>query len=246
MEALMFRSDRPILKYGLIAMSLALLAIAVALATTIAQAQTAGGVHGRVLDAQGRPVAGAEMRAYYSSYGGGQLQHGGTYNRGAITDRDGRYSISLRGLPPGLYYVSGAKDGVDLLPETPGTFGSNTTATRNFTQNLVETSSDDDYGNGAIFVAENALTDSTDLSGLEVTLRSRSGGQTITRTVRRTGEGQTITGIPFGAWEISARLNGRAVRIKAHEDWNGAFQSSVVMSGRPGVGERVMRAMIQP
>ena len=231
---------------GRLFVGLALMFTVAVVAACSAQAQSAGGVRGRVVDEQGRPVAGAEMRAYYSSYGGGQLQYGGTYNRGAVTDRDGRYSISLQGLPRGLYYVSGTKDGVDLIPERDETFGSHVMSVRNFTHGIVETTADDDYGNGAIFVAENSLTDFTDLTGLEVTLRSRENGRVITKTVRRTGEGQTVTGIPFGAYEISARLNGRPVRIKAHEDWDGAFTASVVMTARPGVGDRVMRTMIQP
>lgn len=222
-----------------------LLTAAAALWAAGSHAQSAGGVRGRVTDDQGRPVAGAQMRAYYQSYGGGQLQHGGSYNRGAVTDRDGRYSISLQGLPPGIYSVSGTKEGVNLTPQRDETFGSHVMSIRNFTHGYVESTDDDDYGNGAIFVAENAIGDYTDLTGLEVTFRSRDG-RVITKTVRRTGEGQSVTGIPFGTYEVSARLNGRPVRIKSHEHFNGAFTASVTMTSKPGVYDRMMRTQIQP
>jgi len=230
-----------------------LLAIALAfvsvLAATDALAQAKSGVvRGRVVDEGGRPVAGAVMIATYQSFGGGGLMYGARYNRKATTGADGRYAISLSGLPMGEYSVAGSHQGMSLTPENDATFASNAQAVRNFRHGIVESTADDDYGNGGILVTENNIGDYSDLDGLEVTLVSLNGGKTITRKVRRTGEGLTVTGIPFGGYRITARLNGRPVQLKlwGPEIFDRPFAASVDGKVQSGVMSRIMRVYVQP
>lgn len=205
-----------------------------------------GVVRGRVVDGQGRPVAGAEIGAFYRSYGGGQKLYGGSYNRQAVTGADGRYSISLAGLPPGEYLASGSFQSIDLVPENSNTFASNAQTVRNFSYRLVESSEDNSYGNGAILAVNNDIMDFTDLAGLELTVRSRETGQVYTKTVRRTGEGYAITGLPFGSFDVSARLHGRQMQIKPHNNASAPFAASTVLSVRKNDSTRVMYATIKP
>lgn len=204
-----------------------------------------GGVRGRVIDDAGRPVAGAQMGVYYRSFEGGQRLYGGSYNRQARTGADGRYSLSLNGMPRGEYVVSGTFEGVDLLPENPDTFASTVATVRNFTHRLVETTDDNDYGNGAILAVDTDIGDYTDIEGLELTLRSRDTGRVYTKTVRRTGEGYAVTGLPFGAFDVSARLGGRSIGIRPY-DGDAPFGSSVALSVRAGAVPPVMRALVRP
>lgn len=204
-----------------------------------------GAVQGRVVDEAGRPVAGAQMGAYYRSFEGGQKLYGGSYNRQVVTGADGRYSISLSGLPRGEYVVSGTYESIDLLPDNPATFASTVATVRNFTYRLVESTDDNAYGNGAILAVDTDIGDYTDLAGLELTLRSRETGKVYTKTVRRTGEGYAVTGLPFGAFDVSARLDGRPAQVKPY-DGDGPFAASVTLSVRSGAVPAVMRALVKP
>jgi len=141
--------------------------------------------------------------------------------------------------------VSGRLDGVDLLPENPATFASTVATVRNFTHRLVESTDDNAYGNGAILAVDTDIGDYTDLAGLELTLRSSETGRVYTRTVRRTGEGYAVTGLPFGTFDVSGRMGGRSVGIRPYSG-EGAFGASVTLSVRPGAVPPVMRAQIKP
>jgi len=229
---------------GLLIGAAVLVAALVMLFGGASEAQT-GGVRGRVVDDAGRPVAGAQIGVYYRSFEGGQRLYGGSYNRQTRTGADGRYSVSLQGMPRGEYVVSGSLDGIDLLPDNPATFASTMAAVRNFTHRLVESTDDNDYGNGATLAVDTAIGDYTDLAGLELTLRSRESGRVFTKTVRRTGEGYAVTGLPFGAFDVSGRMGGRSVGIRPY-DGEGAFGPSVVLSIRPSAVPAVMRAQIKP
>lgn len=220
------------------------LAAVIALSAVACQAQS-GGVRGRVVDGQGRPVAGAQIGVYYRSFEGGQRLYGGSYNRQTVTGADGRYSLSLTGLPRGEYVVSGSVNGIDLLPDNPATFASTVASVRNFTHRLVESTDDNAYGNGAILAVDTDIGDYTDLAGLELTIRARSTGQVYTRQVRRTGEGYAVTGLPFGEFEVSGRLAGRAVGMRPYSG-EGSFGPSVILSVRSGAVPPVMRAQVKP
>lgn len=231
---------------GVLVVAVALICAA---ATTLwgpaSQAQ-GGVVRGRVVDERGQPVSGAQIGAFYQSFGGGQLLYGGTYNRQAVTGRDGRYSISLESLPRGEYTASGTLNSVNLLPDNPAVFANNVVTTRNFTYRIVESTDENEYGNGAILAVANDIGEFTDLAGLELTLRSLETGQVYVKTVRRTGEGYAVTGLPLGSYEVSARLAGRAAGIKPHGVNDDPFTASTVLTVRPGQIPRVMRAMIKP
>lgn len=209
----------------------ALVIVAAVLATlggTLAMAQNGGGVvRGRVVDDGGRPVAGATITATYQSMQGGSLLYGGKYNRKATTGADGRYSISLKGMPLGEYATSGSYNGIDLLPDTKARFAGNAQTVRNFRAAIVESTDDNDYGNGGIFVAENDFGDYTELEGLQVTLTSLKTGQTYVKSVRRTGEGWTVTGLPYGGYRATARFNGRPVQLKLWGPGDHDFAASV-------------------
>lgn len=217
------------------------LAAAVAATTVLAQAK-GGVVRGRVTDEGGRPVAGATVTATYQSYGGGALQYGGRYNRQATSGADGRYAIALNGLPPGEYSASASWKSVDLIPENDANFASNAQTVRNFRYAVVERTADSEYGNGGMVAIENEIGDyETNLADVVVTATPRNGGPAITRPVRQTGEGWIITGLPFGAYTVSATYNGRPMRVKlwGSQHFNDPFVASV--GGSVDSSKRVLR-----
>ena len=76
-----------------------------------------------------------------------------------------------------------------------------------------EFTDDDPYGNGGVFVLNNAVGDGTDLSGAEVTLENVASGRRVVKTVRPTGEGLIVSGIPFGTYRASVSLGGRPMQV---------------------------------
>ena len=182
----------------------------------------AGTVSGRVTDESGTPVAGVSIEVVYQTYNSDDLPYGGeSIKASALTDGDGRYSISTDGLPPGEYSASayqvvtngGREINIDFRAEDARTFAGNADTVRNFTGGYYESSAENPYGNGGIFVVNNAIGDFTDLTGAEVTLVNSATGVSYVRTVRSTGEGLVVTGIPFGEYYASVKLNGRPLRI---------------------------------
>lgn len=177
-----------------------------------------GHVVGRVTGEDGKPLAGIEISATYQSYGSGRaMRYGASYGRTVTTGADGSYAIRLDTLAPGAYSVTahGRRDGIamPLLPENAALVASNEAATRNFRWVVVEQTPDNPYGNGGIFVLEGVIGDATDLSEAEVTLWPITGGRTIIRRVRRTGEGLVVTGVPDGRYRVSVKLNGQPLLI---------------------------------
>lgn len=177
-----------------------------------------GHVTGTVTGEDGKPLAGIEISATYQSYGGGRaMRYGASYGRTVTTGADGTYSIRLDDIAPGAYAVTAhaRRNGtaLPLIPENAALVASNEAATRNFRWVVVEQTPDNPYGNGGIFVLENATGDFTDLSEAEVTLWPITGGRTITRRVRRTGEGLVVTGVPDGRYRVSVKLNGQPLLI---------------------------------
>jgi hypothetical protein len=184
---------------------------------------SAGTVSGRVTDQSGNPVAGVNVEVVYQTYNSGDLPYNGaSIKETAVTDGDGRYSISTDSLPPGEYsanafqmLTNGGKEiNIDFQPEDGSTFAGNADTIRNFTGGYYESSEENPYGNGGIFVVNNAIGDFTDLTGAEVTLVDAETGQSYTRTVRATGEGLVVTGLPFGTYTATVTLNGQPLQIK--------------------------------
>ena len=187
------------------------------------QAAAAGTVSGLVTDESGAPLAGVNVEVVYQTYNSDDLPYGGASSkRSTVTDDSGRYTISTDGMAPGEYSANayqvvengGRQINIDFRAENPSTFAGNADTVRNFTGGFVESTPEDPYGNGGIFVVNNDIGDFTDLASAEVTLTHVDTGKTYVRTVRSTGEGLVVTGIPFGIYRAEVRLNGQPMQIK--------------------------------
>ncbi|TDR94618.1 carboxypeptidase-like regulatory domain-containing protein [Enterovirga rhinocerotis] len=188
-----------------------------------ASAQAQGSVSGIARNDEGAPLAGVKVEAVYQTVSAPRLPYGGRSIKAVgETGPDGRYSLSLAGLPPGEYSANayqiivngGRRLQIDLVASDTATFGSHEAVRRDFRQEMVESSPELPYGNGGVFVIENAISDYTDLSEAEISLVPRRGARPITKRVRRTGEGLVVTGIPFGTYRVSARLGGRPLALR--------------------------------
>jgi hypothetical protein len=203
--------------------SLKTFALAAAMVPLCTAGAQAGSVSGVATDQNGAPLAGVQVEVVYQSMRADQLANSGeSIKATAVTDSDGRYVISTDDLPPGEYAANafqvvtngGQERNVDLSPEDSSTFAGNADTVRNFTASLVESSEDQPYGNAGVFVLNNAIGDVTDLTGAEVTLTNSETGETFVRTVRPSGEGLVVTGIPFGTYRATVTLNGQPLQIK--------------------------------
>ena len=189
----------------------------------MASSSIAGTVSGLVTDESGAPVSGVTVEVVYQTYNASDLPYGGeSIKASATTNGAGRYSISTDGLPPGEFSANayhavknGDRDSnVDFRAEDPSTFAGNTDTVRNFTGGYYESSDENPYGNGGIFVVENAIGDFTDLSDAEVLLINVEKGNSFRRKVRRTGEGLVVTGIPFDNYFAVVSLGSRKLQIR--------------------------------
>jgi hypothetical protein len=188
-----------------------------------AQGAAAGSVSGIVTDEDGSPLAGVNVEVVYQTYNSDDLPYGGASSkRSAVTDESGRYMISTDGMAPGEYSANayqvvengGRQINIDFRAENPSTFAGNADTVRNFTGGFVESTPGDPYGNGGIFVVNNDIGDFTDLSAAEVTLTDVQTGRIHVKTVRSTGEGLVVTGIPFGTYRAEVRVNGQPMQIR--------------------------------
>jgi hypothetical protein len=187
-----------------------------------AQAGFAGTVSGLVTDENGAPVAGVNVEVVYQTYNSDDLPYGGeSIKQSAVTDEAGRYAISTDRMPPGTYaanafqvVINGSRQiNLDFRTDNDATFGSHEDVTRNFTGGFYESTQNDPYGNGGIFVLERSIETDIDLAGAEVTLTNTATGQTIVKAVRSTGEGLVVTGIPFGTYRAEVSLDGQPLQI---------------------------------
>ncbi|MBX9455648.1 MAG: carboxypeptidase-like regulatory domain-containing protein [Rhizobium sp.] len=198
------------------------LIIGAAMLVASAQAASAGTVTGLVTDRSGAPLAGVNVEVVFQTYNADDLPYGGeSIKQTAITDESGRYEISTESLPPGIYMAhayqvvvdGGRSINLDFRAQDDSTFGSHEDVVRDFTGGYYESAPDDPYGNGGIFVLERSIETDIDLLGAEVTLTNTATGQTIVRTVRPTGEGLVVTGVPFGTYRAEVTLNGQSLQI---------------------------------
>ncbi|AOF93097.1 carboxypeptidase-like regulatory domain-containing protein [Sinorhizobium sp. RAC02] len=182
----------------------------------------AGSVSGIVVDDQGKPVAGVHVEVLYQTFNSDQLTgYGESIKAETVSGPNGLYTLDTTYLPRGEYsahayqvIVNGDEEvNVDAVGSDPSTFTGSADTIRNFSVGIVEISDDMPYGNAGIVVVNNAIRDYTDLSGTEITLVNIETGATYVKTVRSTGEGLVVTGIPFGAYRASARLSGRSMQI---------------------------------
>lgn len=232
------------------------LAIGAALLCLLATGADAGTVSGQVTDQSGNPVAGANVEVVYQTYNSDDLPNSGaSIKQSALTDGDGRYSISTDNLPPGEYSANafqaitngGQQINIDFQPEDNSTFAGNADTVRNFTGGYYESSDENPYGNGGIFVLNNAIGDFTNLTGAEVTLVNTQTGQTYTKNVRATGEGLVVTGLPFGTYHASVTLNGQPLEIKLWApDAPDEFSSSVTHDFTMGYMGNQFQVAVKP
>lgn len=203
-------------------MNLRTLFTGAAMLVAYASAALAGTVTGTVTDETGAPVPGVNIEVVYQTYNSDDLPTGGESIKQTVTSaEDGSYSVSTDNMPPGIYsahayqiVVNGSRQvNLDFRIDDDATFGSHEDVVRNFKGGFYESTPDDPYGNGGVFVLERSFETDIDLAGAEVTLTNAQTGQTIVRTVRSTGEGLVVTGVPFGTYSAAVSLNGQPLQI---------------------------------
>ena len=232
------------------------LAVGAAMLCLLTTGAKAGTVSGQVTDQRGAPVAGVNIEVVYQTYNSDDLpNNGASIKESAVTDGDGRYSISTDHLPPGEYSANAFQAitngdqtvNINFQPEDNSTFAGNADTVRNFTGGYYESSDGNPYGNGGIFVVNNAIGDFTDLTGAEVTLTNAETGQDYVKTVRSTGEGLVVTGIPFGTYHASVTLNGQPLQIKLWApDAPDEFSSSVTHDFTMGYMGNQFQVAVKP
>lgn len=231
-------------------------ALAGALLSLCALDAWAGSVSGIAVDQNGAPLAGVHVEVVYQSVRADQLPNGGeSIKQTAVTDENGRYVISTDNLPPGVYTANafqvvinaGEERNVDLTADDNSSFAGNADTIRNFQASLVESSGDQPYGNAGVFVVNNAIGDFTDLTGAEVTLVNTESGQTFVKTVRQSGEGLIVSGIPFATYRASVSLNGQALQIKLWgPDEPDEFASEIVHDFSMGYLKNQIQVAVKP
>lgn len=216
----------------------------------------AGSVSGIVVDDQGKPLAGMHVEVVYQTFHADQLMgYGESIKAETVTDGDGRYRLDTDHLPPGEYSAhayqrvmnGGRETNIDAVAGDPSTFAGTGDTIRNFTAGVVESSDDMPYGNAGVFVVNNAIMDYTDLSATEVTLVNTETGAVYVKTVRSTGEGLAVTGIPFGTYRASARLFGHPLQIALWGPGEGdAFASSIEHDFTMGYAGNQIQVVVKP
>jgi hypothetical protein len=215
----------------------------------------AGSVSGQAVDEDGAPLAGIHVEVVNGSYQSEQiLGYGASIKAETVTGADGRYRIDTDDLPPGEYSAhayrvvlnGGRQLDVDLVAEDSSAFASNAATIRNFAAIMIESSEALPYGNGGVFIVNNAIGDFTDLGAAEVTLASVETGKTYVKTVRSTGEGLAVTGIPFGTYRASVKVAGQPMQIALWGPDSGAFSSSVVHDFTMGYAGNEFQVQVKP
>lgn len=197
----------------------------------------AGVLKGRVVDAAGRPVAGAEIVA------DNQL----LYNSNLVvtTDKDGRYRVSTD-VAAATFRVTGTVtrrfEGraytMELTPHDDTPFAGSDGAIRDFTWRLTGERSDGlgFYGSMVLFHLESYDPQSpeTFLQDEDVTLTltpqgpliDGSAGEVITRRAERGGDGSGVLDVPIGRYRITAEHLGRPLKIRIRD--TGEYGEAVV------------------
>ncbi len=216
----------------------------------------AGSVSGQATDEDGRPMAGVNVEIVYQTYRADQLMtYGASIKATTMTGDDGRYTLSIDHLPPGEYAAhaytivdnGGRPVNTDLVPGDKATFASTDETIRNFSGGYYESSEENPYGNGGVFVLNNAIGDYTDLDAAEVTLENVATARTIVNTVRPSGEGLIVSGVPFGTYKTSVTLDGRPMQIAVWgPNHDGSFHPSVVHDFTMGWLENQFQAQVRP
>ncbi|WP_123042852.1 stalk domain-containing protein [Cohnella candidum] len=157
-------------------------------------------VKGRVVDSEGKPVAGAEV------FADNQLLYNS--NLVTVTDSNGYYRIELPLLATtwrmgGSHNVrlDGSSYEVDLTPEVDQPFAGNTGAVRNFTLQTETV-----YGEIYLYVPLDEFVKGYYEQNIEVTLTPTGGnGKAITRYGYNFPGGFGMNDVPVGKYKVTAR-----------------------------------------
>jgi hypothetical protein len=203
-----------------------------------ATAALAGTVSGQAVDENGLPLADVNVEVVYQTYNADKLlTYGASIKAETKTGVDGRYSVDISHLPPGEYSAhaytvidnGGRPVNIDLVPDNAATFPGVDDTIRNFSGGYYEFTVEDPYGNGGVFVLNNAIGDYTDLSAAEVMLENVATTRKIVKTVRASGEGLIVSGVPFGRYRASVTLHGKPMQIALWgPNHDGSFADFVV------------------
>ncbi|WP_067179943.1 carboxypeptidase-like regulatory domain-containing protein [Microtetraspora niveoalba] len=187
-----------------------------------------GVLKGRVVDAEGGPVAGALIAA------DNQM----VYNSNLIvpTDADGFYRVETPG--SFTFHATGTVtrrlDGreyvMDLEPDDDNPYAGPEGAIRNFTWRLAGTKPGDrghyggavlfylnaaDPGNPEVFLEDEKVTLTLTPQG---PLIDGSTGRTITARAERTPDGSGLPSVPIGRYRITASYEDRQLRVRSRGD----------------------------
>ncbi|WP_432930238.1 carboxypeptidase-like regulatory domain-containing protein [Microbispora sp. CA-135349] len=183
-----------------------------------------GVLKGRVVDAQGRPIEGAEIVA------DNQLLYDS--NEVVRTDGDGRYRVATN--IGATFHASatitrrynGREYSLGLAPDDDAPFAGPSGAIRNFTWRLTGKKPDDlgFYGGKVLFRVD--LNDQLDTGAFledekvrltlvpDGPLIDGSEGSRIVRTATRNGDGSGLEDVPIGRYRITADYEGRPLAVK--------------------------------
>lgn len=210
------RRETNVRNYG--ALTACAAAMAVAGCADASQAQTAEPwvVKGRVVDEQGRPVAGAKLaidnELLYNSYVMGR------------TGPDGRYRIQLPHIHvtwnaggKAVRTVAGEKIDLDLTPENNDSFAGTQGAVRNFTLRASgERPDGGHYGASVVVYSEPGSV--FDTFGVQLKFEPLDGRPAFTGVVKRTGDGNAVPDIAVDRYRISATYKGRPLRMRLRNE----------------------------
>lgn len=180
-------------------------------------------VRGRVVDGQGRPIAGAQIivdnEFLYNSNVTGRTAADGTY-RIQLPRVASTWNVTAKMMRT----VNGRAVEMDLHPDNPDSFAGNQGAVRNFS---LRTSGARPGGGsyGASAIVYTPAVSMLDQREVTLTFTPSGGGAPITAPVVSTPDGYGVRDLPLGLYTITGRTPRGPVRIRKRGQ--GAFGRSV-------------------
>lgn len=178
-----------------------------------------GFITGRVVNAQGQPVQGAEVIADNTL----------AYNSNLIvySDAQGRYRIDVSVLPTTWNVTANVKLNyggetytIPLVPENPEVVAGRVGGVRNFTLKPKAITSRDPYGNLGIVNVQRGIGDDTDESRVTLALTpvgklaDGSTGKPLTVKPIRSGDGWIVPNVMWGTYRVTATQDGQPLEIR--------------------------------